>query len=156
MSTQSIPPAKVRRLATLLAADNFSSITQLSSTLRISHSTIRRYQQRIKALGYSFAEFSKLSPLSTRTALRKEIIQKPRSKRYLTLMSILPDVWDSVSEGENNIYDIWGHIKNATQMVTDIHNSRQAFTCGGRLTVSEQLCQTSGVFRIFQIKILLS
>jgi hypothetical protein len=22
-------------------------------------------------------------------------------------MSILPDVWDSVSEGENNIYDIW-------------------------------------------------
>ena len=111
MSTRSIPPAKVRRLAMVLAADNFSSITQLSNTLRISRATIRRYQQRIKELGYSYAEFSRLSSPRTRTVLktplRKKVIQKPLSKRYITLMSILPDVWNSVSEGENNIYDSW-------------------------------------------------
>lgn len=81
MSTRSIPPAKIRRLATLLAAENFSSITQLSNNLRISRATIRRYQQRIKERGYSFAEFSALSPSSTRTALRKKVVQKPHSKR---------------------------------------------------------------------------
>src|SRR3990172_10740388 len=112
MSTRSIPPAKVRRLAMLLAAENFSSITQLSNNLRISRATIRRYQQRIKELGYSFAEFSALSPSSTRTTLRKKVIQKPRSKRYTTLMSILPDVWERVSEGVADISEIWAEYKN--------------------------------------------
>lgn len=145
MSTRSIPPAKVRRLATLLAAENFSSITQLSNTLRISRATIRRYQQRIKELGYSFAEFSKLGPSSTRTALRKKVIQKPRAKRYITLMSILPDVWDSVSEGENNIYDIWVAYKKRhpngygySQFAASFHLWRQAH--GFRAALPNKWC----------------
>jgi transposase len=112
MPARSIPLVKVRRLATLHATESFPSISRLSKILSISRTTIRDYRRRIQESGYSFADFSALSPKETRVIFRQQVIRKPRPERYTTLLSILPEVGSLMSKGEANLRESWTEYRN--------------------------------------------
>jgi DNA-binding Lrp family transcriptional regulator len=112
MPARSLLPAKARRLATLLAAESFPSISQLSKSLSISRTTIREYRRRIRESGYSLTAFCALSPEKMQTIFRQQAIRKPDPERYITLTSILPEVCWRVSKGEANLRESWKEYRN--------------------------------------------
>src|SRR5450631_1967388 len=107
MPARALPPAKARRLAMLLAAESFPSISQLSKSLSISRTTIREYRRRIRESGYSCTGFCALSPEKMHAVFMQQVIRQPRSERYNTLMSILPEFCSRVSKGEANLREGW-------------------------------------------------
>ena len=112
MPARSISFAKVHRLAALHAAESFPSISRLSKILNISRTTIREYRRRIQESGYSFADFSALSPKETRVVFRQLALRKPHPERYTTLLSILPEVGSLMFKGEANLRESWTEYKN--------------------------------------------
>ena len=58
MSGPRLAISKLRRLAALHVVDRPLSISLLAKILRVSRSTIRRYQRCVKNSGYSFEGFA--------------------------------------------------------------------------------------------------
>jgi len=107
MSAPRIAIYKLRCLAALHVVERTSSISFFARALRVSRSTIRRYQGCIRESGYSFEDFATLSPSDMHVSLSKHIGGTAPRERYATLLTVFPQVQANLSEGSANVKQAW-------------------------------------------------
>jgi len=107
MSGPRLAISKLRRLAALHVVDRPPSISLLAKILRVSRSTIRRYQRCVKDSGYSFEDFALLRPKQMHVLLSQHIGGTKPKERYVRLLTVFPRVHANLSEGRANVKQSW-------------------------------------------------
>ena len=107
MAAPRIAISKLRRLAELNAGDQPPSIRYMAKILRISRSTIRKYQVYIRDSGYSFEDFAVLCPEQMYVSLSQNTGSSALRERYLKLLTVFPQVYANLSEGRANVKQSW-------------------------------------------------
>ena len=107
MPARRISAFKVKGLAEIYANGNATTISHVARSLGISRSSVRRYCAYIRECGISFREFACLTSKKARAALKHSYLQENCSERYLTLLSLLPDVHRGLYEGTSNLKSSW-------------------------------------------------
>ena len=98
MSAPRIAISKLRRLAELYVVNRPPSIRCLSKILRVSRSTISKYQRCIRDSGYSFEDFAVLPPAQMHVSLSQHIGDSAPRERYLRLLTVFPQVYRNVND----------------------------------------------------------
>jgi transposase len=99
-------------LAALHVPDRIPSTSSLAKTIRVAKSTVVKYQGFIKASGYSFSGFAALRPEEMDAILDQRGMRhrKPR-QRYVTLLTIFPQIQANLSEDTVNLKQGWAAYK---------------------------------------------